>query len=270
VNENNISQDEYIKDIFELCHKMKAFCSLKSDNNDTEEPFNIILASSDLYYRENYHSDIIYSILDHKNILNLKKEYMVLFINYLNEKFCTIKKTEIDLRNYINPIITREDNRIDILIKDAITKHCIIIENKINNANDTSRQLPKYYDSLINQHYIVDKIVYLSLDGNKTPDKSTWIEKDHKLGLDDILLICAVSNKADNDLINGFLSRCLLEAKTVQENAFLSQYINLLYYLGRKQMNRYLMENFYKQMDNSKDYNTALQIKSMLNDIAMN
>ena len=265
MNENNYLQDEYMKSITKLCYKMKDFCSLKSNNDDKEKPFNIILASSDMYYRENYHSDIIFYILDHKNILNHKKEYTLLFINFLNINLRANKKAEINVENYLSPIITREKDKIDILIKDEKTRHCIIIENKINNAKDTVRQLPKYYNLLIEHNYIVDKIVYLSLDGNKTPDKSKWGDQDHKLGLEDKLIICAVSNKSDVDLINGFLRKCLFEAKTVQENSFFSQYINLLVFLGRKQMDYQLMESFYKQMNSSpEEHNTALGIKSML------
>jgi hypothetical protein len=259
MSENDLSHDEYINNISELCIKIKPLCSLKSSDNDKEKPFNIILASSDKYYQENYHSDIIKYILDHK-----KEHTVMLFINYLNTILRADKK-EINIEKYQSPVITREKDHIDILIKDAKTKHCIIIENKINDAKDTDRQLPNYYNLLIAQGYTVDKIVYLSLDGNKEPEKSTWEEQDHKLGLDNILIKCAASKKKDTDLIHGFLNKCLLESKTVQENSFFSQYINLLVYLGGNQMDDNLMEKFYERMNESpEEYNTALKIKEML------
>ena len=223
-------------------------------------PFNIILASSDLYYRENYHSDIIYYIFNHK------KEYLYSYIEYLN----SIYENKIDKGNYRNPAISKEDSegdtRIDILITDEESKHCIIVENKINNAGDTIRQLPRYYCRLRGK-YKVDAIVYLSMDGSKTPDKTTWKAEDHKLGLDDIILCCAASNGKIDDLVNGFLKKCLLDTKQVDEESFFRQYIELLQFLRRNQMNYKLMEEFYSQMKEPENYSTALSFRTMLNDL---
>jgi hypothetical protein len=169
--------------------------------------------------------------------------------------------------NYIDSKVTREENRIDILIKDDKTMHCILVENKINNAGDTSRQLPKYYCSLIDNGYKVDAIIYLSIDGNKQPDKSTWRPDDRKLGLEKIITYCAVSNQSESDLVNGFLNKCLLEAEYIQENTFFRQYIDLLLYLRRNQMDKQLMEKFYNQMQEEDNYNTALSLCLMLNDL---
>jgi hypothetical protein len=45
------------------------------------EPFNIILAASDIYYYENYHSDIIAYILENKY---LQKRKLIIIIYHLN------------------------------------------------------------------------------------------------------------------------------------------------------------------------------------------
>lgn len=255
MNENeSLCEDYNIQSINELCIKMRGEYLLTKNNNYEEKPFNIILASSDLYLRENYHSDIISSIISQK------PEYVYLFIDYLN----LFEKNKINKNNYINPKVTREENKIDILIKDDKTMHCIIIENKINNAGDTYRQLLKYYCSLTEKFYTVDVIVYLSIDGKKRPDRATWLPEDHQLGFDNKLIYCAVSNNSSIDLINGFLSKCLLATQTVQENSFFQQYISLLFYLGRNQMDYQLMEDFYTEMKKSDIYSTAVNIKSMI------
>jgi hypothetical protein len=247
-----ISSMEDITD--ERMQKIARLLSAVNNNNNhnEEKPFNIILASSDIYYRENYHSDIISDILNHD------KKYVELFIKYL-EKFDVVKY-------YTKPEITREEDRVDILIKDDETKHCMIIENKINNANDTYRQLPKYYLLKKGQGYTVDAIAYLSMDGNKRPNKSTWEIEDHKLNLDEKIIYCAVSDndKPEKDLINGFISKCLLEAKSIQESTFFRQYIDLLHYLKRrKKMDDKLMKEFYIQMkDDVENYKNAVWLSS--------
>jgi hypothetical protein len=207
MNVNELSYDEFMEKINDLCCRIRGSYPSQNNNHYEKEPFNIILASYDLFYRENYHSDIISFILK-------DKKYVVLFIKYLK----TIGKNEIKYEDYLNPIVTRENDRIDVLIKDVKTKHCIIIENKIHNAKDTTRQLPNYYCLLTNKGYNVDVIVYLTLDGQKNIDKITWTPQDHKLGLDEIILFCTVSNKSDSDFINGFLCKCLLEANSTLEN----------------------------------------------------
>jgi len=250
--------DNHLKGIIELCSKNIELCLKYKKSCDEEKPFNIILASSESYYLENYHSDIIAYILSHK------KEYIELFINYLN----TFDINNINVENYVCPKITREkEGRIDILIKNDDPKHAIIIENKIHNAVDTRRQLPNYYDSLNNKEYTVDAIIYLSIDGTKRPDTTTWEKKDYKI-LDKITY-CAVSNQSEKDLINGFLKKCfLLEEHNIRESSFFKQYIDLLLYLRRNQMNIQLMEKFYEQMKSDENYDTALSLKSMLNDLA--
>jgi hypothetical protein len=158
--------------------------------------------------------------------------------------------------------VVREENRIDILIKNEKTKHCIIIENKIK--HDT-RLLPRSY--LIQKgtkKYAIDGIIYVSMDGNKRPNKETWTVDDHKLGLDAIITYCAASNGTDDDLVNGFLKQCLLATKNVDEEAFLRQYITLLEFLRRSYMDYQQMKEFYELVKDSETYKTALSIRPML------
>jgi hypothetical protein len=225
-------------------------------NKSHIKPFNIILAASDIYYHENFHSDIMAYILENK------KNVMNYFIDYVND-LSDLPKIEID--NYLNTKTEREENKIDISIKDLSSKHCIIIENKINNAGDMKRQLPRYYNSMVESGYVVDRIVYYSHDGRKQPDKSTWTDED-KLELDKIIVLGAAANGMRIDFINAFLVRCKNNTKDEQEKAFYCQYIDLLEYLRRKQMDYQLMEKFYKEMLDKEQYNSALSIMDMLND----
>jgi len=48
--------------------------------------------------------------------------------------------------NVINPDISREEGNIDVYIRDSDGKYAVIVENKINFAPPTERQLPKYIE----------------------------------------------------------------------------------------------------------------------------
>jgi hypothetical protein len=163
-------------------------------------------------------------------ILENKKNVMNYFIDYINV-LSDLPKTEIN--NYLNTEIVREENKIDILIRDLSSRHCIIIENKINNAGDMRRQLPRYYNSIVESGYTVDRIIYYSQDGKKRPDKSTWTNENLQLKLDKITVFGAAANGTGADFINAFLVRCKNNTKNEQEKAFYCQYIDLLEYLRR-------------------------------------
>jgi hypothetical protein len=241
---------DYIKLIKSLQSKVGSY----KDIDDTE-PFNIILAASEFYYRENYHSDVLFYIL--KN----RKHTLNQFIKYIN----TLPDSQvIDENNYLDFEIEREEHRIDLLIKS--TNHCIIIENKINNAGDMPRQLPNYYNKQKKEGLIVDKIIYLSLDGEKRPDTSTWDDKD--LELNNIITYVAVSNGSNDALVNSFLKICMNNTNDEQEKSFYNQYINLLDYLGRKdKMDRQQREKFYNEMLNAEQYKSILHIDKLLNNL---
>lgn len=230
----------------------KEFC-----NRERIIPFNIVLAASNIYYRENYHSDIIaYILVNKKNTL----KYFIEYINALS------KMPKVDENNYLDIEVIREENKIDILIRDLTSRHCIIIENKINNAGDMKRQLPRYYRTCIKNGYTVDRILYYSLDGKKRPDKSTWTDKDLQLEIDNKIVFGAAANGSKTDYVNAFLNRCKSNTENEQEKAFYCQYIDLLEYLRRDQMDYQLMEKFYKEMLNVEQYSSALSISDMLND----
>jgi len=229
------------------------------NKEDIKPPFNIILAASENYYYENYHSDIMAYIL--KN----KPETIKYFIEYINGIPNAPKDMiKIDENNYKNIEVKREKYNIDILIRDLTSRHCIIVENKIKNAIDMPQQLPNYYREMKKQEYTVDVLLYYSFDGTKSPIKSTWSDEDKEL-VKNKIVFGAAANKTGTDYINAFLIKCKNNTKDEQEKAFYWQYIDLLDYLRRKnQMNDQPMEEFYKEMLKPDQYVSALCIRNML------
>ena len=227
-------------------------------NHEAQEyPFNIILSSSDYYYRENFHSDIICSIFNQKEYFI---EFFIDFINSFNPEL------RIDSSNYTNGYASRETHRIDVLIADESSKHCIIIENKINDAGDMRRQLPRYFEIKQKEGFIVDAIVYLSLDGVKSIDKSSWLPDDYKI--DNLIVEIAASSKNRRSFCEDYLLK-LSESNncSVQEFSFIRQYIDLLNYLRRNEVNNEVMENFYELLKEQKNYQAATDIVQMMKDL---
>jgi hypothetical protein len=252
---------DLIKEYIDNSTRLIDYCK----NNDIlilrkriEKPFNVFLVSSDFYYRENFHSDIIAAILQQSEI------YLEEFINFINK---IINKDSITVNDFRNYTVTREENRIDVLICDSKTKHCIIIENKINNAGDMERQLPKYVEKQHSDGYFIDGILYLSIDGLKRPDISTWTESDKKNMKAENLIYCAAVNDTGISLAKNFIKECISKNISMQEFTFLNQYADLLYYLRGNQMDMNIMEKFYNTIKIDDNYKTAESIKNMVNEL---
>jgi len=258
----DLLKNRNFKQIESILTKIKPIAKEFNNNENIKPPYNIILAASDIYYHENYHSDIMAYILE-----NGQKNTIKYFIEYINGIPDAPKDMpKLDENKYLNIEVIREEKKIDILIRDKTSHHCIIVENKINNAGDMPRQLPRYYRKIIeeNEDAIVDVILYYSLDGIKRPHKSTWTDEDLMLKLDNIIVYGAAENESKNDYINAFLIKCKSNTENEQEKEFYSQYIDLLKYLGRKQMAYLVMEKFYNEMLDVEQYSTALCIRNML------
>ena len=131
-----------------------------------QKDFNIFIAFSDTYYKENLHSAILAYILDPSTPRIGNIAYLKTFL----------KETDKDLINYSqdgNSVkILREKGRIDILISNG--SQCIIIENKINDAEDQPNQLCRYYNYARQKGLEVLKIFYIPLDISKNPDVENY------------------------------------------------------------------------------------------------
>lgn len=225
--------------------------------------FNIFSISSVNSHKENYHSDILALLLDPSGKHESGKIYLNLFLDFLINSY----KVSIDKNNYCNVEIKKENptdsmdlrGRIDILIRDEKSKHCIIIENKINNAGDTQDQLEKYFVNETKLGYAVDSIVYLPLNDNK---KAPLTNNDaiNKL----IINVPASSNKA-YDLYNGWILPCYKTNINKSATSFIYEYSKLLKHLSKMGLDRGIKDDFYKIISEKEGLNRIQSIVELTN-----
>ena len=167
--------------------------------------FNVFYLISDYYYRETFHGDIIAALLSPDEKHGEGNLYIDLFIDMINEK-----KQLVNSQYYQTPKVNKEfstydgelSGRIDIMIEGD--KHCIVVENKLNNAPDTYRQLPKYYADLKDAGFTVDAFVYMPLDPSKEPNDLDWSYEEKKY-IDSHLVIIPAFKDGSTNLINDWL-----------------------------------------------------------------
>ena len=217
----------------------------KEHDIDNTERFNFFESISDKWYRENFHSDILYTILNPntKGIGEFSKKYFIPeFIKYLGieDSFDCTKDLEVTL----------EKGKIDILIQNDT--QAVIIENKINYAPDMENQLVrymKYVKEVLNKE--ISAVVYLTLidDDNKKPpfekyDKS--FEKYTELLQNTGILKEVYAVDEQKSLAKDFLPACIkrLESENTPNQklsdpctnakVYIDQYKTLLEHLGGK------------------------------------
>ena len=234
--------------------------------------FNLFAIISDCYYRENLHSDILRALIDPNGEHGEHDKYLRLFL-----KFIRSGGAKINLSDYSNARVEREEGRIDLLIKglkDAKgLKHAIIIENKINGAIDQPRQLPDYLKKVKDDGYNCDAIIYLRLNGNIPPDTAHWTDDERKQVNAILKRICAYDGDEDGtekDLLKGWILKCIDESKE-NPNAqhILRQYRDIIKQLGKNVMNKPVMDEFYKIIVEGENLETALSFKKMLDDLVL-
>ena len=221
--------------------------------------FNIFNLISDKYHRENFHSDIIAALLDRKANHNEQNKFLNEFLKLINRI-----KSIVRLSDFQNSIVTREKGRIDILIRDEVSRKAIIIENKIKNAGDTYRQLPKYIEYTEGENYEVVAIVYLPLDINKTPNEQDW-KKNESEEINKKLVIIPVFDGNKIDLLNGWIRCCELVAKNVDALSVIKQYGALINNISINIIDNQIMEKFYKLT--CENYKTVIETRNMLNEL---
>jgi len=196
--------------------------------------FNAFSLVSDYYYRETFHSDIIGSILDPQSPHGEGSVFLRLFLDFLAEE---AERTLESGENKLNPnlpsrlrnlqigdttTVEREKGKIDIKI--TASNGTIVIENKIYDAPDMPRQLPRYVTKCQDAGETVEAVVYLTAAGEKKPDRGTWDHpEDDELVDPRLLLVSGYPN-----LVQGWIERCELAAKGFNTRSILDQYAELL------------------------------------------
>jgi hypothetical protein len=126
--------------------------------------YNIFLTLHKSSNEVNLHSRFIHSLLDPSGNHNQGTIFLDLFM-----QFCSLGEFKIDVNNVE---VTREDNRIDILISDKTNNKYIIIENKIY-AEDQNTQIQRYIDEKVKENKNAKIcVLYLTLYGEK-PSKNS-------------------------------------------------------------------------------------------------
>ena len=219
------------------------------DKNNFEEnyPFNIFELISDIYYRENFHSDIIAQLL--RNEIILKN-----FLDFIG----------VDKSKYENCEVEREESKIDILIKTK--KNCIIVENKLNWAKDMPEQLFRYYNECKNNKKLeVDKIVYLSPNSWKQPEEQSIKEIPKEL----IKTIIGYDGE-NNDFYTMVLEKSLEEMNNKEPKEWrllLEHYLKILRQTGETKMDKLTKEFYDKIVNDGKEYEKIELIATMYNDL---
>jgi PD-(D/E)XK nuclease superfamily len=245
--------------VAQLAHRHAA-CAMRREVN---MGFNLFHLISDVYHRENLHSDIMQAIIDPAGSHGHGDIFLRLFLKFLRE----CHGVDIEIANYSSARLFREAGRIDLLIRDDNSKRAIIVENKINGAADMDRQLVRYLENVTsNGEYTCDAIVYLCLNQKKHPATPGWTDKEREK-VDALLQVVCAYDESEGDLYHGWLLPCC-ESSTEDEVAHvLRQYHQLILKLGRNLMNKPIMEKFYDLMRNKQHHDSAVALTAMMSDL---
>ena len=229
---------------------------------DKSNAFTVFEIISDLYYRENFHSDLIAFFLNP----NQNHGYGTLGIELLMDLISRSTGWQLDPANYVDAIVVREEGRIDILIKDECSKHAILIENKMNNAGDRDRQIPRYCDILEKQGFTVDAAIYLPMLKYKNPDKSTWEVNDFRWA-SKIIVIPAVSDINELSLTKDWLEPLAEQCQNKDVASTIRQYIYLITKISNYTMDKISFDKLYNYLLQDDHLDSANSLVSMMNDL---
>lgn len=252
-----------LRNIIELLEELAPLAMEIEDRKAkaTNIGFNVFQIASTTYYRENFHSYILYNLLN-PGYHEEGKLFLELFIDCLNE----CGHVRIDKTDFQNPIVERESDRVDIRIRDRESGKSILIENKINDAQDQYRQIPRYYNIEEQAGFEIPGVVYLTLLEGKVVSTLDWTEDEIKTILPKIIYLPAVSTKKVC-LVNNWLEQCIQASNHEDVPGTLRQYKNIIIYLSKEKMDQNLLEEFYKHTQDNDKFQTAVQIREMLDNL---
>jgi hypothetical protein len=204
--------------------------------NEGENSFNLFKdLSPETYRHELYHSRILERILSPKTPEIFNSRYLRELVSLLRSKNKNVPAHDFGDRY----TVVREEGKIDLFIHDDT--HCIIIENKINNASDRDNQLARYYEYAARKKEII-AVVYLPLDPEKRPPLQSYTGKYKKYRekIEAVLVhLPAFTGDSKDDYAQGFLDRCAAISGAANNKTavvFIEQYAKLIREIGGKQI----------------------------------
>lgn len=265
-NSSAVSHADEMKSFLDESLFRELACSYEENKKDQDVNlgFNAFSLISDLYYRENFHSDIITSILNPKGSHHQGNLYLKLFLEFLRDHH----HVKLRMEDYQNAVIERESGRIDLLIYDQASKRAIIFENKINAATDMDRQVVRYLEKVEDTwRYQCDAIVYLTLNHKKKPDTTGWTDAERDR-VRPLLKSITAYDKLQDNLYEAWLKPCVNATENRDVALVIQQYSQLIVKLGKNAMNNPVIENYYHLMHDEVRYKTALSIASLMNEFS--
>ena len=211
---------------------------------------------SEVFYYENYHSDILRYYLKHR----LVKKY---FINWLNECISD-NKLKIDAKEYYDGDIRREKNKIDITLFNHNSKKAIIIENKSNDAKDQIKQIHTYLNKLKNININVEAIFYLNKSTLKFPDL-TDLSKNQRKEILDILTIGKLVGEAS--FVEKVINSVISDTNDIRLNGLSQEIRDLFFGIVYGEFNMETMEDFISELADDSNYEKLSKILQAYNDI---
>lgn len=221
-------------------------------------PFAIV---SDLYYRENFHSDVLRVLLNPNTPHGEGGKYLQLFLRFLKSHNLSLNEAD-----YQSADVTREEGRIDVLIKDDTSMKAIILENKINDAGDTHRQLPSYLQFVTGKGYTCEAIIYLRLHQYGEPDTTDWTKDEVAMvgALRRIVNAYTDDEETGASLFHGWIVKCHKAAENADAKYLFKHYAALIKQLAREAIPKQTMKQFYELMLDVDKFRTAETLSTML------
>ena len=135
------------------------------------EKVNVKPGIDELHINENGRSRILLKLLQYQN---RQGEYTFLhsLLQYINTHTHSSSFSQIEIKK---PLLTQEEARIDLWLRDWESGYAIIFENKACDAVDQEEQLSRYINKTITEGFSKEKIfvVYLPSYAHE-PDEQSW------------------------------------------------------------------------------------------------
>lgn len=225
---------------------------LKLKYRTTEIPYSLMpVIYNKIREKEVLHSDIISSLLEQSIQVDIEHILLTNFLKLIGVKPKIIQVNDLNISKEYS---IDNERRIDILLHDD--NNAIIVENKLNDAEDQPNQLNDYYSSIVEENFVVNKIVYILNKITKNAPLGTLSNEVKKL----LTIIYPT------DLIN-WLEKSLNQ---ISETDFQRELINYKHLLQAIEMeNKRIEENFGLANILSENENilSAYQIYERWNDI---